>query len=369
MEQNDGDLDVEYYKAVVLQQACKIMQLENLLRQTENKTGVDFAEFLGSWLEKQVHLSQNTWATYKSEWTNHFKPYFGERGLLLHEITPEIIEEFYKDKIKSGLSPNFVIRLHSFLFSAFKYAIKYEIISKNPMNIVKRPKEVRFFANWYNAEQLIELFKATHKHKIFVAITLAALLGLRRSEIVGLKWNNVNLSQGTIMIQEKAIIVDKKDKVFNTLKTESSYRMLVLPVTLLVFFKNLKKNQQRLKGNCPKDRQENFKYVCLDMVSDLGLRVTLRQITEGFRNIMKTSDLPRIRFHDLRHSCATFLLHNGCNMRQVQDWLGHSNYSTTARYYAHVDITDKMKTAATLNDLFTFFTEEDFYGVDNEDNN
>lgn len=342
---------------IIVYQAKKIAELEKQLQEVRNKSTVKFVEYLKDWLALQTHLAPNTRNTYKSEYKQHLKPYFSKNDYCIHEITPEIIERFYAEKIGSGLSPNFVIRLHAFLFSAFKHAERHGVIGSNPMNRVKRPKENQFIASWYDTEQIMTLLDRTVGHKLFVPILIAALLGLRRSEIVGLKWSSINFSNGLISIREKAVSVKGRDIDMKKMKSQASYRTLILPPVLLQMLSKIKETQNAVKPFVAIELRQNFKYVCIDIVDRKGERLTTGQITNGFIRLIDKLEMPTIRFHDLRHSCATFLLHNGCNMKQVQAWLGHSSYNTTAKYYTHVDIRDKEQAAEAINMLFATLQE------------
>ncbi len=213
---------------------------------------------------------------------------------------------------------------------------------------VKRPKETeRFLTNYYSVDQLVELFEISKDCRIYTPIILAGLLGLRRSEIIGLKWEAINFSAGTISIKRKAVKdkASNKDIISSKLKTAFSYRILPLPFALLDYLKRLKKHQAR-QAKSPSYSKDYLKYICL---KSNGTRITLDEVTNGFHRLIQRHGLDKILFHDLRHSCATMLLHLNYSMKQIQEWLGHSNYQTTANIYTHVSVKDKEDMANTIN--------------------
>lgn len=307
-----------------------------------------FCDYMRLWLE--IHrnkLQGNTYETYYGQIESHIYPYFAEEGIFLDEVTFDDIEEYYDYELSTGLSSNTVIRYHSNIFTAFKFAKKKHLIVDNPMDYVERPKPTKYIANYYNAEQLEMLFEISKNYEIFVTILIAAYLGLRRSEIVGLRWDCINFYQGTITIRRKAMRLRSKgeDVISEKLKTQASYRSLPLPKDLLEYLKKLRayqKDQSKIVGYYSGDSA----YVCLD---HSGHRLELNSITGQFRGIILKYDLDYIRFHDLRHSCASLLLSLGYSLKQIQEWLGHSNIVTTANIYAHLDVKDKVGMADKIN--------------------
>lgn len=292
-------------------------------------------------------LQPNTYETYLGNINNHIYPYFRDKSLYLKEIKSEDIEAYYDFEISKGLSSNTVIRIHANIHTAFRFAMKKSLIQANPMEHVSRPKASRFMANYYNSEQLEDLFYVSKDSDIYIVILLAAYLGLRRSEIIGLRWDSINFKQGIITIKRKAMRLNgtNRDVISDKLKTDASYRTLPLPPTLLCILKELKIHQ-KASCNKPNYYKGDAEYVCLDK---LGYRLRLNSVTGKFRSIILKHDLDYIRFHDLRHSCASLLLKLNYSLKQIQEWLGHSNFVTTANIYAHIDVKDKEEMAENID--------------------
>jgi len=183
---------------------------------------------------------------------------------------------------------------------------------------------------------------------------LAVMLGfygLRREEIVGLKWDAVDFEQNTISIQftvtacnldGKRVIIDKKRT-----KNKSSRRTLPMIPVLRNKLLTMKEERDEYRKLCR--NSYNTKYLAFVYVDEVGERIKPDYITQAFGKILKKNSLRKIRFHDLRHSCASLLLANGVSMKQIQEWLGHSDFGTTANIYAHLSFDSKLSSADALN--------------------
>lgn len=178
------------------------------------------------------------------------------------------------------MTTNTVIHYHANIHTALNYALKNNLITRNPADIVDRPKKVEFVGSFYNNEEVNPLFEKVKGQLIELAVILAAFYGLRRSEIIGLKWTVIDLINKTISIKHT-----------------------VTPV----YFEGKE-----------------------HIIERMGQRVKPGYVTQNFTRTLKKHNFRHIRFHDLRHSCASLLLANGVSMKEVQEWLGHSNYNTTA---------------------------------------
>ena len=183
---------------------------------------------------------------------------------------------------------------------------------------------------------------------------LAAFYGLRRSEVIGLKWNAVDFDRDTITIQHTVTSCNVDGKrvmvAADTTKTKSSLRTLPLVPFVkerLLLLREEQKENRRLCGRSY--NKEYLDYVCVNEIGDL---INPHCVTRDFPKLLEKHNLKHIRFHDLRHSCASLLLDNGVAMKQIQEWLGHSDFSTTANIYAHLEYKSKVNSAnAMLNGL------------------
>ena len=207
----------------------------------------------------------------------------------------------------------------------------------------------------YSAEEMEKLFEAAQGHKLELIIQLAAFYGLRRAEVMGLRWEAIDFEAKTLTIRHivtstridgKKILVEA-----DRAKTKSSLRTLPLVDPIAERLKAVKEQQeynQKICGNCY--NQEYLGYVFVDAMGNL---IQPDSVTTGFPQLLKGNGLRRIRFHDLRHSCASLLLKEGVPMKQIQEWLGHSDISTTANIYAHLDSQSKNLSARTMANTLT----------------
>lgn len=282
------------------------------------------------------------------------KAYFDDKfpNVLLSDVTGLMIQQFYNDSYNNGLSANTVKHYHANIHKAMKYAVKMDLISSNPSEKTELPKLKKYTATFYNEEELEELFKAFKGDRMELVVYIAAYYGLRRSEICGLKWDAIDFDKKTITIRRK-IVSDfgtgtGKETIIceENLKTEASKRTLPLIPKIEKMLKERKfleiHYSNLLKGGF--DREFDG-FVCRD---NFGKLITPNYITDHFKIILKNNNLRPLRFHDLRHSCASLLVANGVPMKAIQEWLGHSTFNVTANYYSHLDFQSKIESAETI---------------------
>ena len=183
-----------------------------------------------------------------------------------------------------------------------------------------------------------------------VVVLIAAYYGLRRSEIIGLRWDAIDFDKQTITIHEKAYNIYEDGKLVvkfaNKLKTKASHRTLPLIPYIADVLKAKKEQDDYLSVvlKCGYDHEYDD-YICTD---ELGKLITPNYVTDHFANVIKKYRLKKIRFHDLRHSCASLLLANGVPMKAIQEWLGHSTFHVTVVFYSHLDFNSKIDSANTI---------------------
>lgn len=236
---------------------------------------------------------------------------------------------------------------------ALKYAVKMDLIPFNPADKVERPKKQRHIADYYRQEELERLLEASKDHPYSLLIQTAAFYGLRRSEALGLKWDAIDFERDTITIRHivTEAEVDGKSVIISEdrAKTKSSLRSLPLVGHFrekLLELKEQQKENKRICGNC-----YSYDYDGYIFVDAMGTIFNPNAVTENFSKILRRNGLRHIRFHDLRHSCASLLLANDVPMKQIQEWLGHSDISTTANIYSHLDYKSKITSANVMDNV------------------
>ena len=179
---------------------------------------------------------------------------------------------------------------------------------------------------------------------------VAAFYGFRRGEVLGLKWDAIDFERGTISVKRTVttVSVDGKHKEIEqqSAKTKSSLRTLPLIGSFRDYFMQVKEAQElnkKICGNC-----YNYEYDGFVFVDEMGERMRAQYLTCAFPKFLEKHGLRRMRFHDLRHSCASLLLANGVPLKHIQEWLGHSDFTTTANIYAHLDYSSKITSAQAM---------------------
>lgn len=309
-----------------------------------------FSSYLVQWMEiARSTLKPNTAAGYASMIQNPIAPYFQQRGITLGGLQAVDIQMFYTSQLKR-VSANTVIHYHAIIHRALKYAVKTDLIDVNPADKVERPRKDRFTASFYDGNEVNRLFQAARGTPLELPVMLAAFYGLRRSEVVGLKWDAIDFENKTIAIRHTVTVCAEKGRrievAADTTKTASSRRTLPLVPAFQTKLAALKEQQEKNRILC--GRSYCTDYLGYVLVDAMGNRLKLSYISTAFPALLKRNGLRPIRFHDLRHSCASLLLKNGVPMKQIQEWMGHSDFSTTANIYAHLDAGSKLTSAQAM---------------------
>lgn len=319
-------------------------------REAMQKGDILFTDFLLKWLRvAKSTVKLTTYASYEMMATRIIIPYFETLNIKLKELTTEDIQEFYSAQLER-VSANTVIHYHAVIHRALKYAVKIKTIQSNPAVNVERPRKEKFIGSFYDKKEINTLFDIIQGHPLEVAIKLAAFYGLRREEIIGLKWTAIDFENNTLTIQHTVTECNLDGKhievASDTAKTDSSLRTMPLVTNFREMLLAKKEKQEHYRKLC--GRSYCKEYLDYIFVNEMGERWKPRYLSEGFKRILEQNGLRRIRFHDLRHTCASLLLANKVPMKKIQEWLGHSEFSTTANNYAHLDFQSKISSAEAM---------------------
>ena len=298
-----------------------------------------FADYLLEWLEiAKGRLAVATYSSYAAMIKKPVGPYFRQRNLTLRELEARHLQMFYSEMLRK-VKPNTVIHYHAIIHSALKYAVKTDMLVQNVADKVDRPKKNSFQPVFLSAEEMQKMFEALRGTKLELPVLVAAFYGFRRGEVLGLKWDAIDFERGTISVIRTVttITLDGKQTEIEqqSAKTKSSLRTLPLIGSFREYFLQVKEAQELNKqicGNC-----HNYEYDGFVFVDELGERMRVDYLTNAFPKFLEIHGLQRMRFYDLRHSCASLLLANGVPMKQIQEWLGHSDFGAAANIYAHLD--------------------------------
>ena len=311
---------------------------------TASKSEMLFLDYLNEWI--QIHkasIQTATFISYNQMIQGRITQYFEPLGLKLCEVTPQVLDEFQEKILLEGYTTNTVIHYHAIFGKAFKDAVRKDYLETNPMLKVDRPKKNSFRPNFYSKDEVQQLLEISQDAPLHLCILITAYYGLRRSEVLGLKWSSIDFERKSITINHKVTeqLVNGKyvPVVSDVMKNKTSCRTLpLIPAVEEELLKQKEKQQLYRKLFKKSYSTEYLDFVCTDQEGKL---IRPNFVTEHFDWLLTKYGLKHIRFHDLRHSCASLMVMNGVSMKQVQEWLGHSTFSTTADIYAHLDYKSK----------------------------
>lgn len=303
-------------------------------------------EYISDWLETYIKENRkiNTYNRYKTIIKNSILPYVG--NIKLKDLRPVHLENILITEKKNGLSSTTLQNIYGVFNSALNRAVKLQVLSNNPCKHIDRPKREKFTPNTLTVDEFNQILSMLNENKyndyIFkLGLKIVLELGLRRGELAGLEWKNINFNDNVISIKNNLIY--SNGKVFlETPKTEESERNLYISDELKTIFKLHRKLQgeNRLKyGPHYKKNIFNEKECNFVMTWENGENLHPNYYTSRFSKILKKLSFNKnIRFHDLRHTNATLLLEQGVNFKVIQARLGHSDINTTLNIYSHVNI-------------------------------
>jgi len=325
-------------------------------------TGDLFSDFLGNdWLEavrrgdrkaNRKKVKPTTFGSYQRNVQASIAPYFRDKGIRLTELTAEDINDFYSYHLSRGVTGKTIVNLHANIVSSLRYAARMNYIDSadNILKNVLRPDAETYVAKPYYESEAMELIKAVKGHRLELGVILGAFYGLRRSEVVGLRWESIDFDANTITIEHTVTVtkIDGKRVIVadDTTKSKSSLRSLPLVPVIRAKLLEIKAEQDRNRELCGKSyNKAEGAYIYTDV---LGNRIKPDYISSEFPKFLEKNGLRRVRFHDLRHTSARLLLASGVSLKAIQEWLGHSTFKTTADIYARFDGSSNHESAKAL---------------------
>ena len=313
-----------------------------------------FGDYLMQWIEMaKPNLQISTYSSYKGK-IKHIAPYFNERGITLQSISPMDIQAYYAWLIDNGKSVQSCTHSHVIIRRALEIAYRTDRIPVNPAAKVEKPKSPKYEAKYYDLKQLKALFEKLKGDKYELMYKMTAFYGLRRSELCGMKWSSIDFDNNKLTLNSSIVqaslnsktVIVKKD----VMKNAASKRTMPLIPEIKEALLKLKAEQDKNKAYF--SNYYNKEYLDYVWVDEIGIIVNPNTLTNHFQKFLEHHGLPKIRFHELRHSCASLLLACGVNMKEIQEWLGHSAISTTADIYSHLNYSSKLNVANTLTNAF-----------------
>ena len=330
---------------------------EKLAEAIEKSRGVDMARAgkytLGQWMEvwfenvAQVKVRPSSHATYRGYLDNHIRPNIGD--IPLNKLTTLDLQGFYKkmldggrvERIESkkqpkGLSPKTVRNLHQVISSALKLAVQQKLIPSNPAEGCSLPRLEHREMKTLTADQLDAFFREAKASGVFELYYLELATGLRRGELLGLHWEDVDLERQTITVRRQVVRINGV-VTEAPLKTKNSYRTLSIGADAVEI---LRQQKGKVGGT----------YV---FPSPTGGPIFPDSVLHMLHRVLKRAGLPKVRFHDLRHTFATLALQNGVDIKTVSGMLGHYSAGFTLDTYAHVTTIAQRQAADVMGNVLS----------------
>ncbi len=286
------------------------------------------AGHLNWWLDevKKQKLRESSYIRYRQALDTYIIPVLGD--IQLQKLTTQQIQTFYNNKQKEGLSPSSIITMHKVLHQGLEYAVRIHLISHNPSNSASLPKQTKRKVKPLTMEQARHLLKIAKGHSLEVFIILALTTGMRHGELIALRWEDVNLEQGSVYVHRTAAYYGKSKFIEGDPKTEMSER--TLPISKIVCdiltTHKVRQNEIRLKVG---PAWKNLDLVFCNRTGGFLIGATVRG---SFYPLLNKAGLPLMHIHDLRHTASTLFQSMGVNPKTVQEMLGHSEMSQTFDY-------------------------------------
>lgn len=308
-------------------------------------SNVLLGDFMKDWLQyKKSNVAESSFETYYYNLKNHINPGLG--NIPLSKLKAQDVQKFYQQLLsEKRLNHNTVRKIHSMLGNALDRAVKYEMINKNVVKLVESPKETKSEMKVWDLDQVKTFLAYSVESHLYIVYFIAINTGMRQGEILGLSWDSVDLENNIISVRQTLSNYGKSIKA--TTKTSAGMRTITVPQELSNELKKHKLEQMKrrlMMGTLYQDMN-------LVNASELGTPINPSNLRRNFNIFIKKAGLPKIRFHDLRHTHATLLLKEEVNPKIVSERLGHADTRMTLDRYSHVLPNMQKETATKFGEL------------------
>jgi integrase len=293
--------------------------------------------FLRDWLKScKAGIRTSTWATYETLTEKHILPALG--SYQLQRLTTAHLNAFYGDLLANGrrhgnggLSPRTVGHIHGVLRLALGQAVRWQLVTRNVAEYANAPKKQKPQLKTWSADEVRAFLESVRDDRLYADYVLALTTGLRRGELLGLAWRDIDLDAGWLNVRQTIIAVNFKVQA-STPKTNAGRRSVALDRATVEVLRNHRLNQLKERYDLGLPAQQPDDYV---FSTPTGEALHPGLFTDSFDRRVKAAGVPRIRFHDLRHTSATLALAAGVHPKVVQERLGHASISITLDLYSH----------------------------------
>lgn len=306
-----------------------------------------FSEYLEQWIKgRQCELAKATFDSYKAILERQVIQFYAPKGIALSALRPADIIAYHQELRKRGVSENTVLRHHAVIHKALEDACYHELITTNPATRVRRPRKEVYVTKPYTAQECRQLLDSIQGEKLEPILTMAVYTGMRRGELLGLRWEAIDFLENIINVQHEVVRGNVNGRTAlvaqDKLKRTASLRALPMVEPLRNM---LLAERQRRYGE---KSVEAYDYIFVDK-KERPLKPNY--VTAAFPKLLAKHGLRLIRLHDLRHSCANLLITARTPLIEVQQWLGHSSIQTTADLYSHLTFQEKLNSADTIKNF------------------
>src|SRR5215211_9475276 len=289
------------------------------------------SSYMTRWLEDfaKANLAPRTYHNYKLQIREHITPAFGT--MKLSKLDTPNIQALYTAKLEGGLKPSSVKYIHAVLHCALEKAVELHLIPRNPAASARPPKIRQEEITPLDTQQARLLLKAARGDRFASLYVLSLMCGLRMGESLGLKWSDIDFDAGTLRVHRQVQRIREGGGLVFSEPKNASRRTIDLPKRALEALRTHRKDQLEEKL-----RATNYEDSGLVFATRKGTPLDAQNvINRHFKPLLKREDLPLIRWHDLRHTCATLLLGRGVHPKLVQHLLGHASLTMTLDRYSH----------------------------------
>lgn len=326
------------------------------LEETKDLVSSDmlFVDWLEEWMQvkesavRQNKLRLNTFESYRLYIDKHIAPFFRQKGLTVKSITAKDIQAYYDTKAAEGQSANSIIKHNVVIAGALKEAKRKKLIRDNPAEDAILPRKEHFEGKAYSVTEAMKLLSVLDDERIKPAVILGLFYGLRRSEVCGLRWQDIDFDNGTMLVCN-TVVKFKSLIEHEQTKSAKSKRTLALIDDTIPYLKRLKAAQDAHKARCINYDPDPQGHVC---TNSKGNPFTPDYVSHAFNSLLKRHSLPHIRFHELRHTAGSLLLNSGMSAKQIAEYLGHEKVATTLDIYTHIDFEGKKEVAQIMGGIF-----------------
>ena len=283
------------------------------------------------WLEHKRgrgDIGEGTYHQYRNG-LSKFRPLFNQK---LEKLTAYQVDQIYTQLQSDGLSPRTIEIAHNALNGALSQAVKWEVLSRNVLEQVTKPKQVKAEVNYWDTGEVITFLAYTRPHRLHALFHLALATGMRRGELIGLRWSDLDVANNRLSVRQNIVAVQGK-AIVKQPKTEASRRTVHIQAQDMAALEAHRQAQLAERDKLGPAWQDH------DLVfpSEVGTPLSPRNLSRLFTSLQKQAGVKRIKFHELRHTHVSLLIKNGVPAKVVSQRIGHTNAGFTQSVYQHLN--------------------------------